>query len=129
MEEKGEKLASKLIRKHLLWYTRGLPGAVEFRRNLYNLEKIEDKSLVMDSVPEYVFLHYDIFRKCTDCGKIYWEGTHPRKFREDVRGSEGSAQVYGIWLIQQVAKTAAMPQHRAISRILLRAGGRKKNRG
>jgi uncharacterized protein len=50
-----------------------------------NLEEIEDKSMVIDSVPEYVFLHYDIFRKCTDCGKIYWEGTHPKKFREDVR--------------------------------------------
>ena len=50
-----------------------------------NLEKIEDKSLLIDSVPEYVFLHYDVFRKCVDCGKIYWEGTHPKKFREDVR--------------------------------------------
>jgi uncharacterized protein len=56
-----------------------------------NLEKIEDKSLVIDSVPEYVFLHYDIFRKCADCGKIYWEGTHPKKFREDVRGILGDS--------------------------------------
>jgi uncharacterized protein with PIN domain len=50
-----------------------------------NLEKVADKSEVKDSVPEYVFLHYDLFRKCADCGKIYWQGTHPKKFREDIR--------------------------------------------
>ena len=51
-----------------------------------NLLKIKDKSEVKDSVPEYVFLHYNLFRKCADCGKIYWEGTHPRKFREEIQG-------------------------------------------
>lgn len=51
-----------------------------------NLEKVEDKSEVKDSVPEYVFLHYDLFRKCADCRKIYWQGTHHKKFREDIRG-------------------------------------------
>jgi uncharacterized protein len=50
-----------------------------------NLQKIREKAEAKDSVPEYVFLHYDLFRKCEECGKIYWEGTHPRKFREDVR--------------------------------------------
>jgi hypothetical protein len=53
------------------------------------LEKIREKSLVKDAVPEYVFLHYDLFQKCEDCGKIYWEGTHPKKFREDVKGIFG----------------------------------------
>jgi len=51
-----------------------------------NLQKIKDKSEVKDSVPEYVFLHYNLFQKCADCGKIYWEGTHPRKFREEIQG-------------------------------------------
>jgi len=51
-----------------------------------NLHKIKDKSEVKDSVPEYVFLHYNLFQKCADCGKIYWEGTHPRKFREEIQG-------------------------------------------
>jgi hypothetical protein len=50
------------------------------------LQKIKDKSEVKDSVPEYVFLHYNLFQKCADCGKIYWEGTHPRKFREEIQG-------------------------------------------
>jgi len=55
------------------------------------LGKIRDKSEVKDSVPEYVFLHYNVFQKCADCGKIYWEGTHPRKFREEVRGILGDS--------------------------------------
>jgi uncharacterized protein with PIN domain len=49
------------------------------------LEEIEDKSVIKDLVPEYVYLHYDLFRKCSDCGKIYWEGTHPQKFRDNVQ--------------------------------------------
>jgi len=50
---------------------------------------IGDKSDVQESVPEYVFLHYDRFRKCMDCGRIYWEGSHSKKFREDMRGLLG----------------------------------------
>lgn len=49
------------------------------------LRIIEDKSVVKDSVPEYVFLHHDVFWECEECGKIYWEGSHPQKFREVVR--------------------------------------------
>lgn len=50
------------------------------------LWEIRDKSEMKDSVPEYVFLHYNLFRRCADCGKIYWEGSHPRRFRENVCG-------------------------------------------
>jgi uncharacterized protein len=50
-----------------------------------NLQKIKDKSEVKDLVPEYVLLHYNLFQKCTDCGKIYWEGTHPKKFRQEIQ--------------------------------------------
>jgi uncharacterized protein with PIN domain len=46
------------------------------------LTEITDKAEVKDSVPEFVFLNYDTFLRCHNCGKIYWEGTHPRKFRE-----------------------------------------------
>ena len=55
------------------------------------LLKIKDKSDVKDSVPEYVFLHYNLFQKCADCGKIFWEGTHPRKFREEIQGIFGES--------------------------------------
>lgn len=46
------------------------------------LIRIVDKKEVKDSVPEFVFLNFNVFLKCSDCGKIYWEGTHPKKFRE-----------------------------------------------
>ncbi len=48
------------------------------------LTKIIDKEEIKDSVPEHVFLHHNDFMKCRDCGKIYWEGSHPKKFREKV---------------------------------------------
>jgi hypothetical protein len=46
------------------------------------LTRILDKNEIKDSVPEFVFLHFNLFLRCSDCGKVYWEGTHPRKFRE-----------------------------------------------
>jgi uncharacterized protein len=48
------------------------------------LVRISDKIEVKDSVPEYVFLNIFVFQKCIDCGKVYWEGSHPRKFREKI---------------------------------------------
>ncbi|NCO68266.1 MAG: hypothetical protein GW873_07000 [Nitrospirae bacterium] len=46
------------------------------------LKKILDKIEIQDFVPEFVSLNFNVFLKCSDCGKIYWEGTHPKKFRE-----------------------------------------------
>jgi uncharacterized protein with PIN domain len=46
------------------------------------LSVIADKAEVKDSVPEFVFLNFNSFLRCDNCGKIYWEGTHPQKFRE-----------------------------------------------
>ncbi|MBM4140818.1 MAG: twitching motility protein PilT, partial [Nitrospira sp.] len=43
------------------------------------LTRILDKNEIKDSVPEFVFLHFNLFLRCSDCGKVYWEGTHPRK--------------------------------------------------
>jgi uncharacterized protein with PIN domain len=48
------------------------------------LVEVIDKEEVKDSVPEFVFLQYNNFLKCGDCGKIYWEGSHPKKFKEKV---------------------------------------------
>ncbi len=50
-----------------------------------SLRDVADKSVVKDSVPEYVFLHNERFRKCADCGKVYWEGSHARKFRNEIK--------------------------------------------
>ncbi len=58
----------------------GLPGrCVECNGQL---TVVADKTEVKDSVPEFVSLNFDTFLRCDNCGKIYWEGTHPRKFRE-----------------------------------------------
>jgi uncharacterized protein with PIN domain len=46
------------------------------------LTRILNKSKIKDFVPEFVFLNFNVFLKCNNCGKIYWEGTHPKKFRE-----------------------------------------------
>ena len=27
-------------------------------------------------VPEFVYHHYETFKACPSCGKVYWEGTH-----------------------------------------------------
>ena len=48
------------------------------------LMKIIDKVEIKDSVPEFVFLQHNEFLECLDCGKIYWEGSHPNKFKEKV---------------------------------------------
>jgi uncharacterized protein with PIN domain len=48
------------------------------------LTRILNKIEIKDSVPEFVFLNFNVFLKCSDCGKIYWEGTHPKKFREKI---------------------------------------------
>jgi len=36
------------------------------------------KEFVAEDVPEYVFLNFDSFFKCSNCGKVYWEGSHKR---------------------------------------------------
>lgn len=46
------------------------------------LAKISDKLEIRNSVPEYVFFHYKTFFRCNDCGKIYWEGSHTKNFKE-----------------------------------------------
>lgn len=48
------------------------------------LIEVIDKEEVKDSVPEFVFLQFNNFLKCGDCNKIYWEGSHPKKFKEKI---------------------------------------------
>lgn len=46
------------------------------------LTRISDKTEIIDLVPEFVYLNFNLFLKCSNCGKIYWEGTHHQKFKE-----------------------------------------------
>jgi hypothetical protein len=46
--------------------------------SLNNIPKEEVKGFV----PQYVYQTSDIFRQCSKCGKLYWKGTHPEKFKK-----------------------------------------------
>jgi len=46
------------------------------------LSRLPDKTEIKDAVPDFVFLNFHIFLKCSGCGRVYWEGTHPKLFRE-----------------------------------------------
>ncbi len=48
------------------------------------LVRVTDKQEIKDSVPEFVFLQFNVFKKCSDCGRVYWEGSHPKKFKEKI---------------------------------------------
>jgi uncharacterized protein len=58
----------------------GLPGRCVACNGL--LKTVPDKNEVKDSVPEYVFLSFNMFSRCGDCGRVYWEGSHAGHFKE-----------------------------------------------
>ncbi len=46
------------------------------------LDPVVRKESVRDLVPEHVFFDRDSFQSCRSCGKVFWEGTHLKRFRE-----------------------------------------------
>ncbi|MBI5195038.1 MAG: Mut7-C RNAse domain-containing protein [Nitrospirae bacterium] len=49
------------------------------------------KENVKDLVPEYVYQTSGTFKQCQGCKKLYWEGTHPEKFRKKLSEILGTA--------------------------------------
>jgi len=53
---------------------------------------------VRDLVPEHVYLSQAGFQRCYDCGNVYWEGSHRKRFMREVdaiirgRGTEDSPE-------------------------------------
>jgi len=47
------------------------------------LQKVE-KSLVKERVPPYVFRTQENFSLCPECNRIYWQGTHWDKMRQEM---------------------------------------------
>lgn len=45
---------------------------------LQNVSREKIKNLI----PEYVYQTSTVFRQCSGCGKPYWDGTHPERFRK-----------------------------------------------
>ncbi|HAK89265.1 MAG TPA: hypothetical protein DHV16_03125 [Nitrospiraceae bacterium] len=37
-------------------------------------------------LPEHVFLNFNSFFRCEDCGKVYWEGSHKRLIDKKIIG-------------------------------------------
>jgi tRNA-dihydrouridine synthase B len=53
----GVKIADKSFRKHLLWYTKGLPGSSQFRQTVGGMLEREAMMREMDS----------FFNLCSSC--------------------------------------------------------------
>lgn len=47
--------------------------------------KKSDRESNRDDVPPYVYQTSTVFKKCSGCGKPYWDGTHPEKIRLKLR--------------------------------------------
>jgi len=43
------------------------------------------KESAMNNVPDYIFLKQKTFLLCSDCGKIFWHGSHKKRMDEMVR--------------------------------------------
>ncbi|MBI4759036.1 MAG: Mut7-C RNAse domain-containing protein [Chloroflexi bacterium] len=51
-----------------------------------SLEQV-DKPQVLGQVPPYVYETQDEFRRCPQCGRLFWRGTHWQKMVEKVNRS------------------------------------------
>jgi uncharacterized protein len=40
------------------------------------IKPVENKEVIMQQVPEYIYQTHADFSRCEECGKIYWSGTH-----------------------------------------------------
>jgi uncharacterized protein with PIN domain len=43
------------------------------------LVEVVDKDLIAKHLPEGTAQHYDLFHRCTSCGRIYWKGAHHQR--------------------------------------------------
>ena len=44
-----------------------------------------DKEAIRDSVPEYIYLSFNRFQRCSHCGNVYWEGSQYQRLRQRLR--------------------------------------------
>ena len=47
--------------------------------------KTVKKESVRDKVPDYTWETYDAFQTCTQCGRIYWPGSHTERCNETIQ--------------------------------------------
>ena len=46
--------------------------------------ELVDKEKIKSEVPAYVYRKHSEFRKCPNCQRVYWPGSHWRKVKEDL---------------------------------------------
>ncbi len=61
------------------------------------LVDVSRKEEVRDFVPDFIYLSSAGFKRCPDCGRVYWEGSHHKRIKEKVKGvlSASSKQAPG----------------------------------
>ncbi len=45
---------------------------------------IVNKEDIKDEVPKYIYKIHSDFKRCPDCGKIFWKGTHYREIKRKI---------------------------------------------
>lgn len=48
------------------------------------LTGVMERHEVRGLVPEHIYMQFNRFQRCQDCGNVYWEGSHVKRFREKV---------------------------------------------
>jgi len=71
----------------------GPPTDAEFSRCVACNGKLTpvDKTTLADRVPPYVLATRQEFRRCPDCGRIYWPGTHIQRMKDVIRAQQTEA--------------------------------------
>jgi uncharacterized protein len=49
-----------------------------------------ERAQARDLVPPYVFATQTRFRRCAECGKVYWRGTHWARMKSTLESARGS---------------------------------------
>ncbi len=44
-----------------------------------------DKDSIRKRVPDYIWETHDTFRSCSQCGRIYWPGSHTQRSRDIIK--------------------------------------------
>lgn len=70
----GEVVKKLGARRHARPFTRCVECNIR-------LEDVRDKAEVKGWVPPFVYRSQDAFRRCTGCGRIFWDATHKRSMQ------------------------------------------------
>ncbi len=75
------------IRDQLAWFMRFFSDVVDDDKigtrcmKCNHILQSVSKEEVKDFVPDYVYQVHGRFRRCPNCGRIYWKGSHPQRMQ------------------------------------------------